>query len=46
MEMWTSISGNMLDSDAKDMNLGKLWDMMRHREAWCAEIHVVTKSRT
>jgi len=31
MEMWTSISGNTLDSDAKDMNLGKLQEMVRDR---------------
>ena len=32
--------------DAMDMNLGKLWEMVRDREAWCAEVHGVTKSRT
>ena len=31
-------------TNAKDMN--KLWDMMRHREAWSAEIPGVTKSQT
>ena len=46
MEMWTSISGNMLDSDAKDMNLGKLQEMVRDREAWCAVAHRVAKSWT
>ena len=29
-------------TDATDMNLGKLWEMVRDREAW----HGVTKSRT
>ena len=29
-------------SDAMDMNLGKLWEMVRDREAWCAAIHGVT----
>ena len=35
-----------LDSitDAVDMNLGKLRDMVRDREAWCAAIHGVAKS--
>ena len=28
------------------MNLGKLWEMVRNKEAWCAAIHEVTKSRT
>ena len=33
-------------TDAMDMNLGKLWEMVRDREAWCAEIHGVAKSQT
>ena len=37
-----------LDSitDAMNMNLGKFWEMVRDREAWCAAVHGVTKSRT
>ena len=37
-----------LDSitDAMDMNLGKLWEMVREREAWRAAVHGVEKSRT
>ena len=37
-----------LDSitDAMNMNLGKLWEMMRDREAWRAAVHGVTKSQT
>ena len=37
-----------LDSitDAMNMNLGKLWEMVKDREAWCAAVHGVTKSRT
>ena len=31
---------------AMDMNLGKLWEMMRDREAWRAAIHGVTNSWT
>ena len=32
--------------DAMDVNLGKLWEMVRDREAWCAAVHRVTKSLT
>ena len=32
-------------SDAMNMNLSKLWKMVREREAWCATVHGVTKSQ-
>ena len=28
-------------TNAKNMNLGKLWEMVRDREAWRAVVHVV-----
>ena len=31
-------------TDAVDMNLGKLQEMVRYREAWCAAVHGVAKS--
>ena len=31
-------------TDAMDMNLGKLWEMVRDREAWHAAVHGVSKS--
>ena len=33
-------------TDAMDMNLGKLWEMVRDREAWRAVVHGVAKSWT
>ena len=37
-----------LDSttDSMDMNLSKLQEVVKDREAWCAVVHGVTKSRT
>ena len=33
-------------TDSMDTNVGKLWEMVRDREAWYAAVHVVTKSQT
>ena len=33
-------------TDSVGMNLGKLWERVRAREAWHAAVHGVTKSKT
>ena len=32
-------------TDSTDMNLGKLWEMVREKEAWHATAHGVAKSQ-
>ena len=38
--MWANIT------DAMDMKVSKLWEMVRDRKAWRAAVHGVPKSRT
>ena len=37
-----------LDSitDSMGMNLGKLWQIVQDREAWCAAVHEAAQSQT
>ena len=33
-------------TDSMNMNLSKLWEILKDREVWCAAVHRVSNSRT
>ena len=43
---WQSVTWFGSFSDSMDMNLSKLWEIVKDRVAWCAAVHGVAKSQT
>ena len=44
MDYWVNLGGGW--GETVDMGLGEIWELVMDREAWCAAIHGVAKSRT
>ena len=40
---WQTMRWLNFITDSLDMNLSKIWEMAKNREAWCAAVHGVTK---
>ena len=46
MRGWQRIKWLVNITDSMDMNLSRLWEIVRDRGAWSAAVHGVVKSQT
>ena len=43
---WQRMRGLDGITDSMDMNLSKIWEMVKYREGWCVAVHGITELDT